>query len=71
MFHRRGFAVAGVIGAVVLLGAGCEDTGATKADSAKGKGSGAAASASPSTGASASASASASQAVMPKLVGER
>ncbi|AYV30477.1 Excalibur calcium-binding domain protein [Streptomyces sp. ADI95-16] len=69
MFHRRGFAVAGVIGAVVLLGAGCEDTGATKADSAKGKGSGAAASASPSTGASASASAS--QAVMPKLVGER
>ncbi|MFE2922527.1 excalibur calcium-binding domain-containing protein [Streptomyces goshikiensis] len=65
MFHRRGFAVAGVIGAVVLLGAGCEDTGATKAGSSSGT------SASPSTGASASAAASASQAVMPKLVGER
>ncbi|MFG2713223.1 excalibur calcium-binding domain-containing protein [Streptomyces goshikiensis] len=59
--------MAGVIGAVVLLGAGCEDTGATKAGSAKGKGSGA--SASPSTGASASESAA--QAVMPKVVGER
>ncbi|MFD3551663.1 excalibur calcium-binding domain-containing protein [Streptomyces goshikiensis] len=69
MFHRRGFAVAGVIAAVVLLGAGCEDTGAAKADSAKGKGSGAAASASPST--STSASESAAQAVMPKVVGER
>ncbi|MER8092039.1 excalibur calcium-binding domain-containing protein [Streptomyces goshikiensis] len=65
MFHRRGFAVAGVIGAVVLLGAGCEDTGATKAGSSNKT------SASPSTGASASASAPASQAVMPKLVGER
>lgn len=61
MFHRRGFGIAVVIGAVVLFGAGCEDP-APKQGSGK-----------PGGGApSASASVSASpQLVMPALVGQK
>ncbi|WP_266783556.1 excalibur calcium-binding domain-containing protein [Streptomyces sp. NBC_01565] len=67
MVHRRGFAVAGVIGVVVLLGAGCEDTGAKKTGSDKAAAGAASAAPSPS----ASPSASAGQSMMPKVVGER
>uniref|UniRef100_A0AAU2JV52 Excalibur calcium-binding domain-containing protein n=1 Tax=Streptomyces sp. NBC_00049 TaxID=2903617 RepID=A0AAU2JV52_9ACTN len=58
MFHRRGFVVAAGIGAVVLFGAGCEDSAAKKG-SAK------------PAGATGSASPTAAQAVMPSLVGQK
>ncbi|THA41079.1 hypothetical protein E6W17_04420 [Streptomyces sp. A1547] len=60
MFHRRGFAVAALVGAVVLLGSGCEDAAPKKeAERPAGATTPAAPAASPST------------AAMPTLVGQK